>query len=169
VRLFTALWPPAEAVAALAAELPAEPAAGWRIADTSTWHITLAFHGEAQMGPQARRLEAAAYGAAAPRLRLRGAGAFTGVRWAGVEAEPVAALTALVDLAGGTSAEFVAHVTLLRRRIRPGPHVDSDPPMPWADHVGPWWRPVEVLLVASEPARGGVRYRPVHRVPLAPY
>ncbi len=166
--LFTALWPSEAAVEALAAVVPDVPSEGWRLACPSTWHVTLAVHGEDQMGPLARRLEAAAYGAPAPRLRMRGAGAFTGARWAGVEAEPGGALAPLVRLAGGTPEGFVAHVTVLRRRIRPGPRFDPQPPTPWADHVGPWWRPVEVLLVASEPARGGVRYRPVHRVPLAP-
>ena len=44
---------------------------------------------------------------------------------------------------------------------------DPVPSAPWASHEGPWWRPQEVLLMVSEPAKGGFRYRPVHRVPLA--
>lgn len=205
VRLFTALWPAPEAVAALqaasAGPASAGPASagsastgsatagsasagpvsagvassraaaaplpdGWRRVDPSSWHVTLAFHGEAQMGPLARRLEAAVYGAPSPLLRLRGAGAFAGVRWAGVEAAQAERLAELVGAVGGRPAAFVAHVTVLRMRSRPGPDPGPDPPTPWAEHVGPWWRPPEVLLVASEPARGGVRYRPVHRVPL---
>lgn len=165
MRLFTALWPPSEVVESLAAA-SGEPVVGWRRTEPSTWHITLAFHGEAPMAPLARRLESAVYGAASPRLRLHGVGRFNGVRWAGVQAEPAEALASLVRLAGGTPAEFVAHVTVLRRQARPGPHVDPEPPTPWAGHTGPWWRPFEVLLVASEPTSGGVRYRPVHRVPL---
>jgi RNA 2',3'-cyclic 3'-phosphodiesterase len=163
VRLFTALWPPSEVVAALAAHVGRVPA-GWRLMDPPAWHVTLAFHGEADPGVLARRLDAAAHGIRAPRMRLSGAGTFDGVRWAGVQAE--GSLDALVAAAGGDAARFVAHVTVLRVRPRPGPDVDPDPCTPWSVHVGPWWRPGEVLLVASEPARGGGRFRVVHRVPL---
>jgi 2'-5' RNA ligase len=167
MRLFTALWPPPEAVEALTAASAGEPTDGWRRTDPSTWHITLAFHGEAQLEPSVQRLDAAVAGARAPRLRLHGAGRFDGVRWAGVQSAPAGALAALAHLAGARPGEFVAHVTLLRRRGRPDPHVDGpEPPTPWAEHTGPWWRPHEVLLVASEPGGKGVHYRPVHRVPL---
>jgi 2'-5' RNA ligase len=168
MRLFTALWPPAEAVAALlAATAPAAEPPGWRAVDPASWHLTLAFHGEADAGVLARRLDSAAGGAPAPRLRIAGAGAFPGVRWAGVETDAPEELARLVTAAGGDQAAFVPHLTVLRRRRRPGPGAHADPPARWASHRGPWWRPGEVLLVASEPARGGSRYRPVHRVPLA--
>ena len=164
MRLFTALWPPAEAVDALEAAVGDAVPRGWRRTDPTTWHVTLAFHGEADPGVSARRLERAAHGLAAPRIRLLGAGAFDGVRWAGAEAEP--SLEHLVTAAGGDVARFAAHVTVLRRRPRPGPDPETDPATPWSAHRGPWWRPEEVLLVASEPGRGGMRYRVVHRVPL---
>jgi RNA 2',3'-cyclic 3'-phosphodiesterase len=164
VRLFTAFWPPSAVVEALEHEVGDAPP-GWRILDPPTWHVTLAFHGEAEPGVLARRLDAAAHGARAPRLRLAGAGAFDGVRWAGVEADEP--LDGLVAAAGGDVARFVAHLTVLRVRARPGPHAEPDAATPWSGHVGPWWRPSEVLLVASEPARGGSRFRVVHRVPLS--
>jgi 2'-5' RNA ligase len=168
VRLFTALWPPDEAVAALAADTAtAGDSPGWRAVDPATWHLTLAFHGEADPGVLARRLDRAARGAPAPRLRIAGAGVFPGVRWAGTEADTPEQLAGLVAAAGGDAVAFVPHLTVLRRRRRPGPGAEEDPPVPWAAHSGPWWRPEEVLLVASEPARGGPRYRPVHRVRLA--
>jgi len=179
VRLFTALWPPAPAVAALAAQTAQAPPGGspagtgssavprgWQAVAPAAWHITLAFHGEADPGVLARRLDAAARGAPAPRLRLRGAGAAPGVRWVGVQAEPEEELTALVEAAGGDVVRFVPHVTVIRMRRRPGPGADLDPHLPWSDHRGPWWHPPEVLLVSSEPARGGARYRVVHRVQL---
>jgi RNA 2',3'-cyclic 3'-phosphodiesterase len=165
VRLFTALWPDQEAVSALQAVTPEAPP-GWRAADPASWHVTLAFHGEADPGVLARRLDGAAGGLPAPRLRIAGAGAFSGVRWAGVQADPPERLTALVTAAGGELEQFVPHLTVLRRYRRPGEKADHDPPAPWASHEGPWWRPTEVLLVASEPAKRGSRYRPVHRVPL---
>lgn len=162
MRLFTALWPPPEVIDALAADVGGAVPRGWRHTGTVTWHVTLAFHGEADPGASARRLESAAHGLAAPRLRLVGAGAFDGVRWAGVEVE--GPIDGLVAAAGGDGARFVGHVTVLRRR--PGPDPEPDPATPWAAHRGPWWRPGEVLLMASEPGRGGMRYRVVHRVPL---
>ena len=169
MHLFTAVWPAPDAVAALAADTVAAGAPpGWRAPAPASWHVTLAFHGEADPGVLARRLEAAARGAPAPRLRIAGAGAFPGVRWAGVEVEQPERLTRLVALAGGDPGAFVPHVSVLRLRARPGPRADPDPRPTWAGHRGPWWRPGEVLLVASEPARGGPRYRPVHRVRLAP-
>ncbi len=150
-----------------ASTLPAPPR-GWRAIDPGTWHITLAFHGEADPGVLARRLDATAHGTGAPRLRLAGAGAFPGVRWAGVQADPPAGLGALVMIAGGDPAGFVPHVTVLRLRPRPGPDAEPEPDVPWSGYLGGWWTPGEVLLVASEAARGGARYRVVHRVPLAP-
>ncbi len=88
------------------------------------------------------------------------------MRWAGLEVADPERLTRLVTVAGGDPAAFVPHVSVLRLRSRPGPGADPDPPVTWAAHRGPWWRPGEVLLVASEPGRGGSRYRPVHRVRL---
>lgn len=168
MRLFTALWPPDDAVAALMADLPGglEEPPGWRVAAASTWHITLAFHGEADPGVHARGLEAAAHGRAAPRLRLAGAGRFRGVRWAGVDVDPAGGLAELVEATGGAPEGFAPHITILRLRRRPGPGADTDPPTPWSAHRGEWWRPHEVLLMASEPARGGSRYHVMHRVPL---
>jgi 2'-5' RNA ligase len=169
VRLFTALWPSSEAVAALASETAAAGAPpGWRVVPPASWHLTLAFHGEADPGVLARRLERTARGARAPRLRIVGAGSFPGVRWAGVETDDPALLAGLVTAAGGDPATFAPHVSVLRLRLRPGSAADPDPRPTWKRHRGPWWRPDEVLLVASELARGGSRYRPVHRVRLAP-
>jgi 2'-5' RNA ligase len=167
MRLFTAFWLPDCAVGALLEVAdPQQPPAGWRAPDPGSWHITLAFHGEADPGVLARRLDGAARDRPGPRLRTEGAGVFDGVRWTGVVAEPDDRLVELVEVAGGRPDRFVPHVTLLRRRARPGPGADPDPPAPWADHVGPWWSPPEVLLVSSEPGRSGPRYRVVHRVPL---
>jgi 2'-5' RNA ligase len=166
MRLFTALWPPSVVVEALVEASAGEAADGWRRTDPSTWHITLAYHGEAQVEPLAGRLDAAVRGISAPRLRLHGAGRFDGVRWAGVQSAPAGALASLARLAGAPPGEFVAHVTVLRRRGRSAPLSEPEPLTPWDAHTGPCWRPHEVLLVACEPGGKGVHYRPVHRVPL---
>ncbi|OLT14597.1 hypothetical protein BJF78_18595 [Pseudonocardia sp. CNS-139] len=92
------------------------------------------------------------------------------MRWAGVEPADGCAterLAGLVTAAGGDPGSYVPHVSVLRRRARPGPGAVTDPRPTWTDHRGPWWQPADVLLVAGEPARGGSRYRPVHRVRLA--
>ncbi|MEJ3657657.1 2'-5' RNA ligase family protein [Actinomycetes bacterium KLBMP 9759] len=158
MRLFTALWPSEEAAAALAEVIGSAPE-GWRASERSGWHITLAFHGEADAEARAAALDAAATGLPAPRLRLAGAGAFPRHLWADVEAEPRSALLALVTAAGGDAERIVPHLTLLVRRSSTA-RLDAVPP--WRDHVGPWWAPPEVTLVASEPAG----YRVIHRVPL---
>ncbi|WP_232662506.1 2'-5' RNA ligase family protein [Pseudonocardia sp. TRM90224] len=158
MRLFTALWPSDEAAAALAEVVGPAPD-GWRATDPAGWHITLAFHGEADAAEHAAALDSRAAGLPAPRLRLAGAGAFPRHRWAAVEADPTAAFVELVAAAGGDNERIVAHLTLLIRRS-PTARLDLAPP--WQDHVGPWWTPPEVTLVASEPAG----YRVVHRVPL---
>jgi 2'-5' RNA ligase len=161
MRLFTAVWPPADALDRLGdavagiADLP-----GWRPVPRERWHLTLAFHGEDDPDRRAADLDALA-GAPSPRLRLAGSGSFPGVLWAGLQTLDRAALDALVAGAGGDPATFVGHLTLARRSGRRGgrPAVPDVPP-------GPWWSPGEVLLVASERDAAGLRYRPVHRVPL---
>jgi 2'-5' RNA ligase len=180
--LFTALWPSAEAVHALHAELTAHPdwpPEGWRPLPTPRWHVTLCFHGEDDAGVLARRLEARAEGLAAPWLRLAGSVslprvAAVGVLPAGADLarpgplDPAAgpdaqALAALVSAAGAEPARFLPHVTVARTgRRRDGPPAAG----PLARHQGPWWHPEEVCLVLSEPTSAGSRYSVLHRVPL---
>jgi 2'-5' RNA ligase len=164
----------------MVAALPVTAAAagappGWRAVDPDTWHLTLAFHGDTDPEPLARALDGSVRGLPAPRLRLRGAGSFPGVRWAGVQADPADRLSGLVAAAGGDPAGFVPHITVLRARGRgrgsgSGP-ASSDPAWSdpaWSDYCGPWWRPIEVLLVRSDPGGGRAHYRVVHRAPLGP-
>jgi 2'-5' RNA ligase len=168
VRLFAALWPPPEAVAALAADaLRLAAPRGWRMLDPADWHVPLALHGDADPGVLARRLDGALRGRRAPRLRIVGGGACPGVRWAGLASDPPGALAGLVAATGGEQPGFVPRLAVLRRRPRPGPGAVPDPPIGWSEHCGPWWRPVDVLLVSSELARSGPRYQVVHRVALA--
>ncbi|MBO0849735.1 MAG: 2'-5' RNA ligase family protein [Pseudonocardia sp.] len=169
MKLFTALWPPTEVTAALEAELtghPGWPPEGWRGVPRQCWHVSLCFHGTAEPGVLARRLEAAADGLAAPALRLAGVVSFSGVtalRARPVGAPEAEALAALVRAAGGDPAGFRGHVTVARTaRRRDAPPARG----PLAAHRGPWWRPSEVCLVHADAGAGTPRYAVLHRVPL---
>lgn len=186
MRLFTALWPPAAAVAALRADLDAAaggwPPEGWRAGPPDRWHVTLAFHGEQDdPGVLARSLDAEASRCVAPSLRLAGAGSFPGVAFVAVQVAGPAdgtALAKLVAAAGGDPLGYTPHLTIARSRRRArvpaagsatGSAAGSRAPdiHPVVDqHVGPWWRPAAVLLVRSQVSGGQTRYRVMHRVPL---
>ena len=156
MRLFTALWPPAEVLPDVVVP------DGWRPVPAERWHVTLAFHGVDDPAVRAADLDGRLSGARAPRLRLAGCGTFPGVLWAGVVAagpDDLAVLHALVAGAGGDPDTYLPHLTLARARRRRRPVVPYLPP-------GPWWTPAEALLVASESDATGLHYRPVHRVPL---
>lgn len=169
-RLFTALWPAAEAIASLDGELTEcrdWPPDGWRAIPTHRWHLTLCFHGETDPGVLARQLDARASGLVAPWLRLAGAVSFPRVMAVGVRSAgdaDVTALDALVTAAGADPDDYRAHVTVARSK---GRRRASRADGPLREHRGPWWRPVEVCLVGSELRPGGPRYTVLHRVPLA--
>jgi len=171
-RLFTALWPARPVLSALARELDADPGwppEGWRATPLARWHVTLAFHGEAEPGVLARQLEARAAALPAPWLRLAGAVSFPqGVAAVGVVpagGADAAALAELVVAAGGDPAGYRAHLTLARTsRRRDAPPATG----PLGSYVGPWWCPGEVCLARSELTTAGPRYTVLHRVPLSP-
>jgi len=171
-RLFTALWPARPVLSALARELDADPGwppEGWRATPLARWHVTLAFHGEAEPGVRARQLEARAAALPAPWLRLAGAVSFPqGVAAVGVVpagGADAAALAELVVAAGGDPAGYRAHLTLARTsRRRDAPPATG----PLGSYVGPWWCPGEVCLARSELTTAGPRYTVLHRVPLSP-
>lgn len=168
MRLFTALWPPPGAVAALTRALGGAPSPlpdGARRAGPSTWHVTLCFHGDDDPDSCAATLDIALTGAVAPRLRIAGTGTFPGVLWAGVEERDGPAAGALAELAARAGATgprpYRPHVTLARWDRRRGDATVGGDDIA----AGPWWTPGEAVLVRSEP---GARYTVVHRVPLRP-
>jgi 2'-5' RNA ligase len=165
-RLFTALWPATEAVAALRTELAADdgwPPPGWRLTPTNLWHLTLCFHGDTEPEPVARRLRSRLSGREAPWLRLAGEVSFPGVLAVGLVADCPAGDAALRDLAiaaGADAGRFRAHLSVARGpRGRVGTEL-------LRRHRGPWWRPSEVCLVRSELGSGPPRYTVLDRVPL---
>lgn len=176
-RLFTALWLPPGVVAELEAALSQAgppggthrhrwPPEGWRAIPSRRWHVTLCFHGEADPGVLARRLDSGATGLTAPRLRLAGAvsqGAVTAAAVHPAGPQDAAAMADLVAAAGADAGTHRPHVSVARTSRR-----SDSPPAggPLDRFVGSWWRPGEVCLVRSEISSGSPRYTVLHRVPL---
>jgi 2'-5' RNA ligase len=168
VRLFSALWPPREAVAGLedaisALDLPphARPVA------PEQWHLTLCFYGNnADADERAAHLSTHLKGLRAPTLRLGGAGTFGQVLWVGVK--PVSdhdeVALAAVASAAGVSETFHPHLTVARwRHGRP----KRASVQRLAEYRSTPWTADEATLVRSVPGRGGSRYDTLHRVRLA--
>jgi 2'-5' RNA ligase len=174
MRLFTALWPPLDAVDHLAGVLalireqaePTPPSFRW--IPSERWHLTLCFHGDdADPDKRAARLRARAGGLRAPLLRLASAGTFGGVLWVGVEpAEDAdgAALRTLAKAAGNEPGKFRAHLTVARWSR--GRLDRAALTAPLTGYCGPWWRAEKVVLVRSEQLPTGPRYTPVEQVSL---
>lgn len=170
-RLFTAIWLPPQALAELSGALTTGsgwPPEGWRPIPARRWHLTVGFHGDADPGVLARRLDSRLAGGLgyAPRLRLAGAVSFSSVLAAVVRTGGPAddeALGTLVSAAGGDPTSYLPHVTVARTARR-----DDRPPRGGPVHrfAGSWWRPAEVCLVRSEQASGAPRYTTLHRVPI---
>lgn len=166
MRLFFALWPPAETAQALAlwTHEVAQGTGGTPTASDKI-HLTLAFLGEADPGK--------AYNAA---QRVQGARhvlpidhahywKHNKIVWVGPQTMP-AALAALVDRLHGSLKDhgfvleerpFAAHITLLRKAKPP-------PSLPALPHVD--WPVSEMLLVRSRTSPKGSTYEPVERFAL---
>jgi 2'-5' RNA ligase len=172
VRLFSAIELPGSVRADLAARLRAlrDGDAELRWVPPERWHITLGFYGDREhvdrRGTWFRRQVT---GLAPARLRLRGAGRFPGVLWAGISPMDGRDANALRTLAGALNADanasrydFNAHVTIARWRsaIRAVHEL--------AEYCGSWWTAAEVVLFRSDQTGGeGPVYTPLDRVPLA--
>lgn len=131
MRLFVAVWPPEEAMEALAAvPRPAMPGVRWTTPEQ--WHVTLAFLGEVDPGDVPAMIAAlevaAARAAAPPQATLGPATARVGrsLLWvpaAGLEDMAAAVRTALEGAgrsleAADAGRPFRGHVTLARARGR---------------------------------------------------
>lgn len=167
MRLFFALWPPAQTARALG-EWAAEVAkrSGGKVTAVDNIHLTLAFLGDAD--PDGAT--AAARKVNAPRHRLPIDAAQYVKRnemvWVGPATVPPALGALVADLqhvlrdAGFDLEErpFRAHVTLVRKAARP-PSIPQLPQVPW---------PVdEFLLMRSRTSSKGSTYEPLERFTLA--
>lgn len=169
MRLFVAVWPSQEAVAALAAvPRPQVPAVRWTTPDQ--WHVTLAFLGEVDAGEVpavVAALDAAtARAAASPEVTLGPATTRVGrsLLWVpvhGLEGLAAAARRAL-DAAGAwlagreTGRPFRGHVTLARARGR-----CAVPAALAGTPVTARWSVDSLCLVRSSLDRDGARYETI--------
>jgi 2'-5' RNA ligase len=154
VRVFVAVWPPAEAVAHLSAAVAAaragapSPGREPRWVPAARWHLTIAFVGDVDdegLAKVLRRTQAAAAQRSPAALAFAGAGRFgSAVLWAGLTGD-VPTLAGLARAIGWQDKPFRAHLTLARGR-----GVDL---RPWASalqtYAGPTWSAAEVTVVRS--------------------
>ena len=167
MRLFFALWPDAEAAAALETlALALADVGGGKPVPREKIHLTLAFLGEVA---DDRAAAAAAAGAETRtksfRLALDEVGSFrhAGVSWIGSRSTPprLTALQSTLVLAlaargfAPDERSFAPHVTLARAIVRPAPRAPT---------TAIAWRVRELTLVRSETGTG--RYAVMERWPL---
>ena len=166
MRLFFALWPPAQTAKALAGwarEVQRET--GGRATAQETIHLTLAFLGEADPAgatAAARRVSAAAFDLPIETSRYW---PHNRIVWVGPQAMPPALADLVSQLHGALRADsfvlekrpFAAHITLLRKANPP----NNLPSLPRLD-----WPATEFVLVRSTPERTGSRYETIDRFPL---
>lgn len=166
MRLFFALWPPAETAQALARwASEAHTQSGGRLTAVENIHLTLAFLGEADPAKAA-----AAARCVSGRRHDLPIDAARYVKknemvWVGCATVPSQLASLAADLrnaltAAGFALEerpFAAHVTLLRKARMP----KSIPPLPRVE-----WPVDEFILVRSHTSAKGSIYEPVERFKL---
>lgn len=180
MRLFLAVYPPAEALASLESALP-EADRSIRWLSVEQWHITLAFLGEVAEPVVPRLTER--LGRAAGRtppiaLALRGASTFPKqarrgrTLWCGIEGETETLIRLAERCAAAARREgieledrtFHPHLTLARAR---GTHADMTGAVAaLAAYDGPPWTAGELVLVRSH-LGPPLRHEPLSRWPLS--
>ena len=159
MALFSALVPPDDVVAALAAEL-GTPDDGLRWEPAENWHVTLAYYGhDDDVERRAEWLAGRLAGRPAVDVRLENAGTFPGVLWLAVAGTDLAPLA---DAAGADAEErpYIPHRTLARfPREQPG--LARRWTKALAGFTSRPWQATEVVLFASERGPRGSGYRPV--------
>lgn len=172
-RLFIAIYPPAAAVAdlaAVAAQLPfSRPHAGGlslRPVPPEQWHVTVAFLGtldDAQTAAAQTAMRAAAAGTVrTPRLRLTGGGRFdngrAGAAWTGLDGDVdalhdlTARLRGLLTAAGVPfdARPYQPHLTLARPGDRLGPDQWREVLDRLDAYAGPAWPAAALSLMRSD-------------------
>lgn len=165
MRVFFALWPPADAARALARwAADAQRLTGGRMTEEGKIHLTLAFLGEAdpeKAGRAARTVEASLHTLPLEQARYWRE---NGIVWAGPRETPPPLNALCESLSMALYREqfilerrpFAAHVTLIRKA-----RAAALPPLPAVD-----WPVREFLLVRSSLSSAGARYEPLERFAL---
>ena len=169
MRLFVAVWPPADVVRRLT-ELPRPDLEGVRWTTREQWHVTLRFLGAVPDVEEAaevfRRIDVASAGPVSAEM-----GPETACLGRGILEVPVRGLDELaratVEATAGVGQppddrRFHGHLTLARARGRRGDlrRLRGTP-------LAGRWEVAAVTLVASTPHRDGSRYEVVSSLPLA--
>ncbi len=165
IRLFYALWPDPSLAATLSGwASQARSHVQGRAMRTETLHLTMAFLGAVDREIADELIDATPYHRLQPgtvTLDRYGVFARPGILWAGPARTPDSLQASHDGLWLWLSAfgfappaqPFRPHVTLLRNIERNDPPADAPPPVTW--------RYDRMVLVASESAEGGSRYRAV--------
>jgi RNA 2',3'-cyclic 3'-phosphodiesterase len=171
MRLFVAVWPPAEVVERIAA-LERPEVGGVRWTGPDQWHVTLRFLGEVpDPAPVERALRAATPPLPAAEASL---GPDAEVLGRNVLVLPVGGLDPLAAAVAAATAgmgqddprPFRGHLTLARRR-RGGPPLSRLAGRPEA-RLGAAFEVTSVALVRSHLDRAGARYETLAEVALKP-
>lgn len=165
MRLFAAIVPPGDALDELAAAVdrarpPSQDFVRWT--DRGMWHLTLAFYGDDDLDRRASWLAERVPGHAPLRLAVSGAGAFTGVLWAGIAGD-LGELGSLAGAVGGAEDRpYHAHLTLARWKQRRRPQVTREVQQALAGFRGQAWPAAEVVLMSSVLSHRGPTYTAEH-------
>ena len=164
-RLFVALWPPDDVVAALE-ELHRKDQVGARFVAPGNWHVTLRFVGDADPNDVAAALDGARF--LPTEIRLGPAVDVGGERTLFVPAtgaEDLAAEVVRVTRDLGTErirTRFLGHVTIARLKKR------ANVPRALGETIEAAWLPDEVALVESTLRPDGARYDTLRTWPILP-
>ena len=163
-RLFIAVWPTEEVVAALSS-LPRKDQQGVRFVPVENWHITLRFLGEAEPDEVIKAFGDATVAIAraqlGPSVELMAERALVvPVQGLDALAEKVAKLT--IQIGKTQRRRFVGHLTLARAKPKAAMPPALGMPVSTAFDVN------EVALVQSELGPSGSRYETIKAWPLTP-
>ena len=176
-RAFLAAVPPPPVLDAVAGIVDAATRRGFHWTRRDQWHVTIQYFGrvdepDALIGALAGPLAAVP----APRVQVRGAGAFPSERrasvyWLGVEDSPqlTEVHTAVIASAGDfvrprDRTAYVPHLTLAR--LRSAKKLTDDIGAMRDLPFGPPWTVEELTLFESETRQEGAVYQEIARLPL---
>ncbi len=177
-RAFLAVVPPAEVLDAIDGLFDRSGRSKFQWTRRDQWHLTIQYFGKVADSDALVGTLAGAVGAvAAPTVQIRGAGGFPSERravvfWLGVDdAQPLRLVHRAVAEAAAAFIRprdlvpFVPHLTLAR--LKSPSKIAGEVEALAEVSLGSRWTVDEVVLLESEPQRGGAVYRRIAGFPLA--